>query len=129
MLKSNPYEQRTNQITHCTVEMVSNSEYAGTSLQFFKDFLKIQSILDCQWIRLRCIMKQLQVPTSNVGNIRTTCKRRGIVRQENKYRFGLLAPQTYEQYVFVSRMLWNSQVNGQNLENTQCVFTKNGKID
>ena len=23
--------------THCTVEMVSNSEYTGTSLQFFKN--------------------------------------------------------------------------------------------
>ena len=41
----------------------------------------------------------------------------------------LLAPQAYEQYVFVSRMFWNSQVNGQNLENAQCVFSKNGKTD
>ena len=59
-------------------------------------------------------------------------KQGGIVRQVfgtrkiQKYICNLLAPQAYEQYVFVSRMSWNSQVNGQNLENAQCVFSTNG---
>ena len=62
------------------------------------------------------------ISTSNVGMIRTTCKRREIVRQvfgtrKIKYiiDWNLLTPQAYKQYVFVSRMFWNSQVNGQNL--------------
>ena len=42
--------------------------------------------------------------------------------------WNLLAPQVYEPYVFASRMLWNGQVNGQNLGNAECVFLKNGKL-
>ena len=80
-------------------------------------------------------MKQLQVPTSNVGKIKTMFKTRGIVRQVfgirkiKKYILDLefaSSTSAYEQYVFVSRMSWNSLVNGQNLENAQCVFSTNG---
>ena len=34
-------------------------------------------------------------------------------RKIKKCIWNLLAPQAYEQYLFVSRMSWNSQVNGQ----------------
>ena len=50
-------------------------------------------------------------------------------RKIKKYIIDLefaIAPQAYEQYVFVSSMSWNSQVDGQNIKNAQCVFSTNG---